>query len=387
MTKVNRLLAVVAAGGIFAAGGFTALQLATTTTDFGVATEPFYGEHQNGIETARQANSTYVAFDINEGIDKAAVGRMMRVLTTDASLLTQGKGIIGDSQFEMATNPARLTITFGFGYSLFEKIGATSYWPSPERKIPAYSIDKLEKQWSDGDFLIQAAGDDSSSIFHAVHELARDVAPFATIRWQQRGFSSAAGVNVGNDPRSLFGQVDGTANARIGTPDFDERTWSLSPKNFVGGSTMVIRRIRFNFGTWDRLSANKKNASLGRKLSDGSPLSGGDLQAPLNFEAKNKDGSYSIPEDAHVRNAFTENNRGITRRGANYDDNYLTDGTHDAGLIFTSFQAELSRFLAIQSSLAEVDSLNRWTTPVGSAFFIIPPGVEQGDWVGRSLLG
>ena len=385
MSKRKQLLAVVVAGGIFAAGGFTATEL-QSTSNFGTTTEAFYGKHQSGIEVARQANLTFIAFDIKDGLDKAGVGRMMRVLTADAALLTQGQGIIGDSQFEMAENPARLTITFGFGYSLFEKIDASDAWPIPEKAIPAYSIDKLEKQWSDGDFLIQASGDDPISIFHAVHELARDAAPFATIRWQQRGFSNAAGVNIGNNPRSLFGQVDGTANAANGTSAFEERTWSQSPSNFVGGSTMVIRRIRFNFGTWDRLSTNKKDAALGRKLKDGSPVSGGDLTTPLNLDSKKSDGSYEVADDAHVRIAFTDKNRGITRRGANYDDNYLADGTHDAGLIFTSFQAELKRFLDIQAALAMVDSLNKWTTPVGSALFIIAPGVEKGDWVGSSLL-
>ncbi len=386
MNKRKQLLAVVVAGSIFAAGGFTARAF-QSTPDFGLAVEPFYGEHQNGIEVARQANLSLIAFDIKEGTDRAGVGRMMRVLTSDAALLTQGQGIIGDSQFEMAENPARLTITFGFGFSLFQKIGATQSWPIAQKAIPAYSIDKLEKQWSDGDLLIQVAGDDSISIFHAVHELARDASPFATIRWQQRGFSSAAGVNVGHDPRSLFGQVDGTANAKIGTPEFKERTWSSAPGNFVGGSTMVVRRIRFNFGTWDRLSTNKKDAALGRKLADGSPVSGGELTTPLDLDSKNSDGNYVIPEDAHVRLAFTDKNRGITRRGANYDDNYLADGTHDAGLIFTSFQSELRRFTDIQSALAMVDSLNKWTTPIGSALFIIPTGVAKGDWVGSSLLG
>jgi dye decolorizing peroxidase len=94
-----------------------------------------------------------------------------------------------------------------------------------------------------------------------------------------------------------------------------------------------------------------------------------------------------IPDDAHVRNAFTLPGRGITRRGANYDDNYLADGTHDAGLIFTSYQSELKKFLDIQSALSMMDSLNKWTTPVGSALFIIPTGVQKGDWVGSSLLG
>jgi dye decolorizing peroxidase len=138
---------------------------------------------------------------------------------------------------------------------------------------------------------------------------------------------------------------------------------------------MVIRRIRFDLGTWDRLSTSKKDAALGRALKDGAALGGDSVTGK------------EVSQDAHARLAFTDNNQGITRRGFNYDDNYLLDGTHDAGLIFTSFQKELTRFTKIQELLAQQDSLNQWTTPVGSALFVIPPGVKQGDWVGSSLLG
>jgi len=374
MRKRKKFLAVVVASGIFAAGGFTAIKL-QQPPNIATAVEPFYGENQNGVEVERQAHATYLALDIRESTDRAAVGRMMRVLTSDAALLTQGRGLIGDSQFEMAEFPARLTVTFGFGYSLFEKIDLESAWPIREKAIPKFSIDKLEKAWSDGDLLIQVAGDEPTSIFHAVHQLARSASSFASIRWQQRGFLNSPGVNVGNQTRNLFGQIDGTANAKIDSDEFDERTWSNSPKSFVGGSTMVIRRIRFDLGTWDHLSTSKKDAVIGRTLKDGKPLGGGSLT------------DKAVPKDAHARLAFTDNNQGITRRSFNYDDNYLPNGTHDVGLIFTSFQSELGRFTKIQETLARFDSLNQWATPVGSALFIIPPGVKDGDWVGSSLLG
>ena len=374
MRKRKKFLAVVVASGIFAAGGFTAIKL-QQPPNIATAVEPFYGENQNGVEVERQAHATYLALDIRESTDRAAVGRMMRVLTSDAALLTQGRGLIGDSQFEMAEFPARLTVTFGFGYSLFEKIDLESAWPIREKAIPKFSIDKLEKAWSDGDLLIQVAGDEPTSVFHAVHQLARSASPFASIRWQQRGFLNSPGVNVGNQTRNLFGQIDGTANAKIDSDEFDERTWSNSPKSFVGGSTMVIRRIRFDLGTWDHLSTSKKDAVIGRTLKDGKPLGGGSLT------------DKAVPKDAHARLAFTDNNQGITRRSFNYDDNYLPNGTHDVGLIFTSFQSELGRFTKIQETLARFDSLNQWATPVGSALFIIPPGVKEGDWVGSSLLG
>lgn len=360
MSNRKKLLAVVVASGIFAAGGFTAITL-DKPVDIATATEAFYGENQNGIEVARQAHATYLALDIREGIDKAAVGRMMRVLTADAALLTQGKGIIGDSQFEMAEFPARLTITFGFGYSLFAKIGAVEDWPIAQKEIPEFTHDALEEPFNDGDLLIQVAGDEPTSVFHAVHELARDVSPFATIRWQQRGFLNTAGVNEGKPTRNLLGQIDGTANPEIGSALLKKTVWKDN------STTMVIRRIRFDLAGWDKLSTNKKNLSLGRTLADGERLT-------------------DPAAEAHAQIAKSNTTK-LLRKGFNYDDNYLANGTHDVGLIFTSFQANLDQFIAIQKKLDAIDSLNTWTKTVGSALFIIPKGVMKDDWVGSSLLG
>ena len=75
----------------------------------------------------------------------------------------------------------------------------------------------------------------------------------------------------------------------------------------------------------------------------------------------------------------------LIRRGFNYDDGYLIDGTRDAGLIFISFQREVESFNVIQRSLAENDSLNIWAKHIGSSLFVVPGGIEQGEWIGQSL--
>lgn len=84
---------------------------------------------------------------------------------------------------------------------------------------------------------------------------------------------------------------------------------------------------------------------------------------------------------AHVRRARTgDDSQRIFRRGYNYDD---ADGT---GLVFCAFQADLVRqFLPIQARLAELDALNAWTTPIGSAVFAVPAGVRPGGFVGEAL--
>ena len=355
-------LSFVVGGGIFATATMVDLKKESST---GSAVEAFYGAHQNGIEIARQSNATVIAFDIKEGIDQAAIARLMRLWTNDSAELTEGKPIIGDPQAEMAENPARLTILIGYGYSLFEKVGAVDKWPIAEKAIPAYSIDKLEKRWSDGDLVVQITGDNPQSIFHAALVLARDAEPFATVRWQQRGFLDPAGINTSQVSRNLMGQLDGTANKPIASKEFSEITWAQAGP-LKDGTTMVVRRIRIAVKAWDMLSTNNKGVALGRSLDSGAML-----------ETKSA--------SSHLSRTFTTGSTGIMRRGFNYDDNYLVDGTRDAGLIFISFQESLKRYLDIQSRLNTMDDLNRWTTPVGSALFIVPAGIAKGSYIGAQF--
>jgi dye decolorizing peroxidase len=352
-------LSVVVGGGIFATATMVDFK---KVPSIGSATEPFYGVHQNGIEIDRQANATLIAFDIKEGVDKAAVARLMRLWTNDSAELTAGKPIIGDPQIEMAENPARLTILVGFGYSLVQKTGITDKWPIAEKAIPGYKIDRLEKRWSDGDLVVQITGDNPQSIFHAALVLARDAEPFATVRWQQRGFLDPAGINTTQVSRNLMGQLDGTANKPIASKNFSEITWAKEG-SLKDGTTMVVRRIRIAVKAWDKLSTNNKGVALGRSLDRGAKL---ETKSP----------------SSHVTRAFTTGATGIIRRGFNYDDNYLADGTRDAGLIFISFQESLKRYLDIQARLNTMDDLNRWTTPVGSALFIVPRGAQPGGYIG-----
>ena len=364
-------------------GGLSAANHHWKPVAIGAKTISFYGVHQSGVETTRQANATFVAFDVKKGVDLDAVARLMRVWSADAAHLTQGESIIGDSQPQMAENPARITVTFGFGRSLFTKLNREDLWPIAETSIPSFPIDKFEGRWDGGDLLVQVAGDNPIAIFHTEHELVREAAPFASVLWQQRGFVDASGINEGAVSRNLMGQIDGTLNAAPFTPEFAKTVWG-GP---VGeGTILVIRRIRMSLDTWDKLSPLRKEQSLGRKLEDGAPLNGGGPTASLIPTAAPSPGATEIAHDAHVRRALADASNSIVRRGWNYDDGYLADGTHDVGLIFTSFQSNLSSYLKIQGSLAEQDALNRWTTPVGSALFVLPEGVSEGEWVGHELL-
>ncbi|CAO5238621.1 hypothetical protein FAGKG844_250040 [Frankia sp. AgKG'84/4] len=59
----------------------------------------------------------------------------------------------------------------------------------------------------------------------------------------------------------------------------------------------------------------------------------------------------------------------------------------NSGLLFASYQADVSsQFVPIQRRLEELDLLNEWITPVGSAVFALPPGCARGGFVGETLL-
>ncbi len=46
-----------------------------------------------------------------------------------------------------------------------------------------------------------------------------------------------------------------------------------------------------------------------------------------------------------------------------------------------------AQFVPIQERLAQADVLNVWTTPIGSALFAVPGGVQDGQYIGQALLG
>jgi dye decolorizing peroxidase len=332
-----------------------------------------------------------VALDLREEADRSSVEKLLQLWTDDAARLMSGRGALADMEPELAASPARLTVTVGFGPSFFRRLGLQAQQPTGLVAIPALPIDRLQERWSGGDLVLQVGGDDSVAVAHAVRLLLRDGRAFAEVRWVQQGFREARGsTEEGTTPRNLFGQVDGTVNPQPSTEDFSTVVWSNGgPEWFVGGTTMVVRRVRFDLDGWDAVDRADREQVIGRRLDDGAPLTGGDEQTPPDLEATDVGGLPVIPDFAHIRRARpVRPGQRMLRRGYSYDDPPTADGEiSDSGLIFISFQADIGRqFLPVQKRLAELDLLNTWTTPIGSAVFAIPPGVEQGDWIGSTLL-
>jgi dye decolorizing peroxidase len=210
------------------------------------------------------------------------------------------------------------------------------------------------------------------------------------VAWQQPGFRRAYGSEApGTTMRNLLGQLDGTKNLAPGTAAFDAAVWLGDAAGWLaGGTSLVIRRTKLHLDKWDRLDRTGREAAVGRRLGNGAPLTGTDEHDEPDFAATTPIGFPVIAEFAHIARARpSQPGEVIFRRGYNYDHGATSTELTDAGLIFTSFQADITtQFLPIQTRLAEFDLLNEWTTPIGSAVFAIPPGATEGGFVGETIL-
>lgn len=95
-----------------------------------------------------------------------------------------------------------------------------------------------------------------------------------------------------------------------------------------------------------------------------------------------------MKDDAHVRLAHPDNS-GVTllRRGYSFTDGTDGLGRLEAGLFFLAYQRDVrSGFIPLQKKLSATDALNEYIQHVGSAVYVVPPGVvKSGDWWGRAL--
>ena len=126
---------------------------------------------------------------------------------------------------------------------------------------------------------------------------------------------------------------------------------------------------------------------MGRRLSDGAPLTGGVESDPMDLDATDAAGRLTIPLNAHARRASSQGTlEKFLRRPFNYDD-VAAGGASSQGLIFFAYTTNIAdRFTPVLARLTAMDALNKWTTPVGSATFVIPPTWPTGGYLAQELV-
>jgi deferrochelatase/peroxidase EfeB len=404
-----------AAGVALAAGGGAvgyAVAPVVEISPVGSDAVPFWGGenggHQAGITTPAQDRLHFVAFDVITD-DRARLVELLKSWTAAAARMTQGSEAsevsTGETQPEIPPGdtgealdlpPSQLTITVGFGPSLFDdRFGVRERRPEALADLPSFPQDSLKPEISGGDICVQACSNDPQVAVHAIRNLTRLGMGVVQVRYSQLGFGRTSATSTAQTtPRNLMGFKDGTNNLKLEERDLvNEHVWvDEGPEWIHGGSYMVTRRIRMFIELWDSTNLAEQQNIFARHKVSGAPLTGGDDPAKehstLEFDAYGADGKKVIPVDSHVRLAHPDHNGGarLLRRGYNFVDGSDGLGTLDAGLFFIAYQADPRRqFVPVQQNLARSDGLNEYIKHVGSGLWACPPGPATGSYWGEAL--
>lgn len=393
-------LAVGAAGGV--AGGAALTSAADPDPDAVVT--PFFGPRQSGITTPAQQRMMFGTFDVTTS-DKAELRDLLARWTAAAALMTRGEPVgptdaaTGappvDTGEAVGLGPGGLTITVGFGASLFDaRFGLASRMPDALAPLPSLPGDTvLDPAISGGDLCVQACAANPQVAFHVLRNFARIGRGVVTLRWMQEGFGRASSTSVEQEtPRNLFGFKDGTNNTKT-DEEFQDWVWADGADQpwMRDGSYLVTRKIAMNIETWDSDAIGDQERVFGRVKGSGAPLGHGHEFDAIDLAAAGPDGAPAIDPNSHVALAHPDSNGGVKllRRSYNYTGGVNPATGHlDAGLFFIAYQRDPhTQFAAIQRRLGRRDNLNEYIKHLSSSVFACPPGVQDEDdhW-GRELL-
>ncbi len=360
---------------------------------------PFHGEHQAGILTPRPPAAVFVAFDTFVD-NKAELRDLFQEVTTQARRLTAGGAPTdlgadappSDSGILGPTVPAdALTITVSVGASLFDdRYGLSAQKPKRLSTMEPFPNDNLNQAECHGDLMMQICAGSTDTTLHALRILAKTTRGAMVARYRIDGFVSPP--RPSGAPRNLLGFNDGIAHPEVSAPAVaNALLWASSdePSWAQGGSYQAVRIIRMFTEFWDRVSVEEQENMIGRRRSNGAPLTG-NAQDDIPDYASDKLGQV-IPLSAHIRVANprtpkTEENL-LLRRGYNYDRGLDVNGNLDMGLIFACYQQDLVRqFQTVQKRLIDEPMVD-YISPTGGGYYFVLPGVrDTNDYYASKLL-
>ena len=384
-------------------GTSTAVALSPASQESGVV--PFHGIHQAGITTPVQSRLLFASFDVLTD-DRQELVELLQQWTRAARRMTTGRTVGSDNTDQEAPpddtgeaddlGPSSLTVTFGLGASLFDRpgdpFGIAARKPGPLVAMPTFAGDEIDPARSDGDLAVQACAEDPTVCFHAIRNLTRIGRGVVALRWSQSGFGRTSSTDaVQATPRNLMGFKDGTNNVLAeDTTGLTRHVWVAAdddPDWMRDGSYLVTRRIRMLLEVWDRSTLADQELTIGRVKGSGAPLGGVKEHETVNLTAK-RAGEPVIPVDAHIRLAAPEVNDGIRllRRGYSFTDGIdPVTNQLDAGLFFIAYQRDpRTGFIPVQEKL-RTDALNEYIRHNATAMFAVPPGVDEGGYIGETL--
>lgn len=362
-------------------------------------------QHQPGIVTPQQPYIYFLTLDLPSD-QKADLIALMKQWSEAATALMAGQARPDfPSPHEVASlKGAHLTLTFGFGPSIFlhdgkDRYGLLSRRPAALADLPHFNGDQLIAARSGGDLCIQSCADDPEAAFYAVRVLIHLAYGRVEPRWSQHGFLPH--YSKTHTPRNLMGFKDGTINPNNHSPqEMRDIVWAdpTACPWMAGGSYLVARQIRIALEHWDNMNVPFQEQTMGRQKYSGAPIGGTREHQPLTLKETDKDGNLLTAETAHARLAAPEENGGaqMLRRAYSYNNglSYIAErwppwrqgNEFDVGLLFLAYQKDpRTAFTKLFEKMAKFDMMNQFTTHIGSALFACP-GIAPGRYVGATLL-
>ncbi|GBR53837.1 putative iron-dependent peroxidase [Neokomagataea thailandica NBRC 106555] len=361
--------------------------------------------HQPGIETPQQPFVYFITFDVVTE-EKSALIALMKRWTNAADALMAGRAAPGlvDSEETEGLNQNDITLTFGFGPTLFSKDGKDRFGlaarrPAPLADLPRFTGDQLVAARTGGDLCVQCCADDPQTALHLARIVSRLAYGVADARWAQSGFLPSFGK--GKTARNLMGFKDGTINPDIHNEKIKEQFVWAAPDDeqwMQGGSYLVARLIRVAVEHWDRMNVPFQEQTMGRQKASGAPIGGRKEFEPLSLKQMDHDGNPITAQNAHSRLAAPEENGGaqILRRAYSYENGlsviaerwppWRQANEFDTGLLFLAYQRDpRTGFTKIFERMAKFDMMNQFTTHIGGGLFACP-GRRKGQYIGEELL-
>ncbi len=132
-----------------------------------------------------------------------------------------------DTGEALGLTPSQLTLTIGFGPSLFflkdgkDRFGLAGQKPQLLEDLPKFPNETMDPARCGGDIVVQACANDPPQVaVHAIRNLARVGFGTVAVRYSQLGGfgRTSSTTREQSTPRNLFGFKDGTANIKPKTP-------------------------------------------------------------------------------------------------------------------------------------------------------------------------
>ena len=253
---------------------------------------PFRGAHQAGIITPARDRMHFVALDvITDDADvlrdlltawTAAAERMTPMAPRRRPVEVGGRRAYGCRPTPVKAldlPPSGLTVTIGYGPSLFDKAlrAGRSQTCCVARASGLYGRRPGPGQVGRGSRTSRPAPTTRRSRSTRFRNLIRmGLRHPVSVRWSQLGFGRTSSTSHAEDPRTSLRFQDGTNNlmAEDGAA-LDQHVWIAAadvpgPTAWAaGGSYLVARRIRMHIEVWDRTSLQEQEDIFGRGKLEG----------------------------------------------------------------------------------------------------------------------